>query len=53
VPEDSVPNSLHFVYSNLRRGFEKRSPFRKLVDMSFTTVNGLQINDLEDTIDKA
>jgi len=53
VPEDSVPNSLHFVYNNLRRGFEKRGSLRKLVDMSFTAVNGLQINDLEDTIDKA
>lgn len=53
TPEDTVPNSLHFPYSNWRRGFEKRDPMKKLVEMSFVTKHRLQASDLEDTIDKA
>lgn len=53
VPKDTVPTSLHFTYSNWRRGYEKRSPMKKLVDMDFTSKHQLLVADLEDTIDKA
>lgn len=53
TPDDIVPTHLYFIYNNWRRGFEKRTPFKKLHEMSFTTRHQLQMCDLEDTIDRA
>ena len=49
-PERSV---LYIEWESFRRGFDKREPLELLKQSNFVDYNGLQPQDLEDTIDKA
>lgn len=62
VPQNRLPSPdeenaersvLYIEWESFRRGFDKREPLELLKQSNFVDYNGLQPQDLEDTIDKA